>query len=176
MNQSGDSSLGAFPWINFLEDGVDIILRKFQEERSDVASSAKESLPLPTHAEMRDMLSNAFWASLKQNELRPTRCSIAFTDRTERFLRFENDFPYDSVHISKLAQALTKDAWLSVLPRNGELRIIGIGYGFLLPSRCLEVPVVKIAGPGLIKVDVGFNRPFIIFNESSATVVKGFLD
>jgi hypothetical protein len=121
-----------------------------------------------TQEQLSTLIEEAFWASLRSNEGRPTRVRLAVAT-PEQFpgaTAFASPLRYEETEIVKLAQAVPLDGCLGVALANGSLQIWGFA-GW----RGLATVTIEITEPGTVRVDVGPFRPYAILDGRSNDVI-----
>jgi hypothetical protein len=106
--------------------------------------------PLPVIAAIEAMIDVAFWASLRREELRAPRVSLAFAPPTEgkRPLVFERPVPLAAAPLTHLGPAVERPGiHLCVQPVNGVLAVWGAAR--YLPPCCF---VLEVVAPGLLVI------------------------
>jgi hypothetical protein len=102
----------------------------------------------PDAATIEQIISIAFWASLRREEGRAPRISIAFLppEQSLRPVRFNPRVPLEANLLARLAPAVEKPGiHIGVWPYEGALYIWGISR--TVPTWC---SVLEVAGPGLL--------------------------
>jgi hypothetical protein len=103
---------------------------------------------IPDTAAITAIVDAAFWASLRQEEGRFPRISLAYLspDRAGQPATFARSFPLATEPLTRLAPAVERPGiHLGVWPEDGELRVWGATR--TLPDLCLVLEVVE---PGLL--------------------------
>ena len=121
-----------------------------------------------TQEQLSTLIEEAFWASLRSNEGRPTRVRLAVAT-PEQFpgaTAFASPLRYEESEIVKLAQAVPLDGCLGVALANGSLQIWGFA-GW----RGLATVTIEITEPGTVRVDVGPFRPYAVLDGRTNDVI-----
>jgi hypothetical protein len=140
-----------------------------------LAHFADIKMGMPVEAPTRDQISTlvetAFWASLKVNEGRHTRVcvAVAVPENARKAVALATPVEYDEAQITKLSPAVSRDGYLVV--SGDPLKIWGVGRE--RRSLFVDTVAVEIVGPGLVRVDVGLYRPYMVLNGRSISTVYG---
>jgi hypothetical protein len=121
-----------------------------------------------TQEQLSTLIEEAFWASLRSNEGRPTRVRLAVAT-PEQFpgaTAFASPLRYEESEIVKLAQAVPLDGCLGVALANGTLQIWGFA-GWRGPATV----TIEITEPGTVRVDVGPFRPYAVLDGRTNDVI-----
>jgi len=111
--------------------------------RTDLAAAADASV-------IQTVVDAAFWASLRREEGRTPKISLAFLSQADagQALLFAEPMPLSPAGIAKLAPAVERPGiHLGVWPSNGELRVWGTTR--TLPAFCM---VIEVVGSGLLVI------------------------
>lgn len=116
-----------------------------------IAAAANADGCVPPDARAAEQIINAaFWASLLQEEGKPTRLSLVLMppERSARPLRFEPPLPLEPAALARLAPAVEGPGiHMGVWPHDGELRVWGTTR--TVPTFCF---VLEVFSPGLLVV------------------------
>jgi hypothetical protein len=129
--------------------------RDFQE----ILFQPELELSFPSTEDLSNLIDVSFWASLKKEEGRPVRFSIAFQDpdRSDRAFVFEGSEEFNIERVVRLAPSLEEtDRYLGVWPDKDKLRI----WGWCYPDR----PILfwlNALGPGQIEIATWNTRALI---------------
>jgi hypothetical protein len=128
-----------------------------------------DAAPRPDSATIEEMISTAFWASLRREEGRAPRISIAFLppERSVRPLRFEGRFPLEPNVLAHLAPAVERPSiHLGVWSYERQLFVWGITR--IVPTWCF---VLEVVAPGLVVVK--YRRPAPTTKFANVAVLEG---
>ena len=106
--------------------------------------------PKPDAGVLEELISSAFWASLRREEGRPAIVSLAFVppEQLVRPLRFSTRLPLDPEVLVRLAPAVERPGiHLGVWVYDGQLRVWGTTRS--VPTWCF---VLEVIAPGLLVV------------------------
>lgn len=106
--------------------------------------------PKPNAETIEEIISTAFWASMRREEGRAPRISLAYLppEQSIRPLRFEPHFRLDPEVLTRLAPAVEKPGMhIGVWPADGQLYIWGMTR--FVPTWCF---VLEVVAPGLLVV------------------------
>ncbi|HYH83524.1 MAG TPA: hypothetical protein VEX86_27260 [Longimicrobium sp.] len=102
--------------------------------------------PLPDEATIEALVDGAFWASLKREEGRAPRISLAFIAPDAQSMVFEHGLPLNAKDLAKLAPAVERPGiHLGVWPDGARLRVWGTTR--TVPTSTL---VLEVMEPGLL--------------------------
>jgi hypothetical protein len=123
--------------------------------------------------QLSNLIETAFWASLRSNEGRSTRVSLAViaADKYCNALAFAAPISLDESHIAKLAPAVPPEGCLAVSGAGDALTIWGFGRN--RPGSFVNTTTIKILAPGSLIIDVGPFQPFLVVNGKSNLVIEG---
>jgi hypothetical protein len=113
---------------------------------------ATEEAPRPSVAAFEEIISAAFWASLRREEGRSPKISLAYIspEEVKGPLRFASPLPLEPNVLVRLAPAVERPGiHLGVSTFGGQLRVWGTTR--MLPSSCL---VFEVNAPGLLVVKI----------------------
>jgi hypothetical protein len=119
------------------------------------------------------LIETAFWASIRANEGRITRvrAAVASPGSVADAVSFVVPAAYNESQIEKLAHAVPPGGCLLVSDSLGGLNIWGVGRG--RPDAALDSLMLEISGPGIVRVNIGPIRPFIVFSGPSVLAIEG---
>lgn len=113
---------------------------------SAVREGEQDRAPLPDVDAIQALIDAAFWASLRHEEGRVPRMSLAFVppERTRRPLTFDRRIPFAPAAIARLAPAVGRPGvHLGVWPDGGALAVWGATRS--IPPHCFVLEVVRPA-------------------------------
>ena len=119
-------------------------------QASTLAGQGKEPGPVPAPAAIEAIVDAAFWASLRREEGRTPRLSLAFLapDHVPLALSFERSLPLSAHPLTRVAPAVERPGiHLGVWREGGELSVWGATR--TLPPLCF---VVEVIAPGLLVI------------------------
>ena len=125
-----------------------IVAAFFARHAPAADADPRTTAPVPENAAVIAMVDAAFWASLRREEGRSTRISLAFVsqDRAGQALMFEQPLPLAPDSLNRLAPAVERPGiHLAVWRFGEELRVWGAAR--TLPDLCLVLETVE---PGLL--------------------------
>jgi len=128
-----------------------------------------DDAPQPDAAAIEEMISAAFWASLRREEGRAPRISIAYLspELSPGALKFESVFPLGADVLAQLAAAVEPPGMhLGIGAFDGQLSIWGITR--TIPTRCF---VLEVVAPGLVVVK--YRRPEPLAKYANVAVLEG---
>ena len=143
-----------------IQSRLDTFAAKFQEPGY---------APKPDAAVIEEVISAAFWASLRREEGRPPSISLAFVapEQVSRPLVFDNRFPLEPDVLVRLAPAVERPGiHLGVWPYSGQLSVWGTTRS--VPTWCF---VLEVAAPGLLVVK--FRRAELSTKFANVAVLEG---
>jgi hypothetical protein len=127
------------------------IERHFADCRQSALNRGESpTAPAPDAATIEQIISAGFWASLRREEGRSTRVSLAYLPPSgaEHPLRFAHSLPFAPATITRLAPAVERPSiHLGVWREDGELRVWGTIRA--IPASCFVLEVIE---PGLLVV------------------------
>jgi hypothetical protein len=133
------------------------------------AEGGTDLAPAPDAATIAALVDAAFWASLRREEGRSPRISLALVapDRPQQPLTFAHPLPLDPAALARLAPAVERPGiHLGVWRHDGELRVWGATR--TLPDLCL---VIEVVDPGLLVVK--YRRPESFAKYGNVAVLRG---
>jgi hypothetical protein len=136
---------------------------------SSPAAFKNSSAPKPETGTIEEIVTKAFWASLRREEGHVTRISIAFLppEQSERPLTFNPHVRFDADLLARLAPAVEKPGiHIGVWPYDGELCVWGVTR--TVPTWCF---VLEVVGPGLLVVKFRRDQPLTKF--ANVAVLEG---
>ena len=148
-----------------------IVAERIQSRLSALATKFQEPgyAPKPDAAVIEDVISAAFWASLRQEEGRAPSISLAFVppDQVVRPLIFDNRLPLDPDVLVRLAPAVERPGiHLGVWAYDGQLNVWGTTR--TVPTWCF---VLEVIAPGLLVVKFRRAEPSTKF--ANVAVLEG---
>jgi Probable sensor domain DACNV len=129
------------------------IVAKGLEARIATATTAfkhSDDAPKPDASTIEEIITTAFWASLRREEGHAPKISIAFLppEQSARPLKFNPWVPLDADLLARIAPAVEKPGiHIGVWPHDNELHVWGITR--TVPTWCF---VLEVVGPGLLVV------------------------
>jgi hypothetical protein len=129
-----------------------VVASRIQQRLNENATSFRDSgyTPKPDATLVEELISAAFWASLRREEGRTPRISIGFVspEQVAAPLRFSTPLSLDPNVLVRLAPAVERPGiHLGVWPSEQRLRVWGTTR--TLPTECL---VLEVVAPGLLVV------------------------
>lgn len=121
-----------------------------QQEQAKLEHDEAVLAPLPLPDFVETILDTAFWASLRQEEGKPTKISIAYlpAQSSPQPLLFQKPLPLSATVLTKIAPGVERPGvHLGVWHENGALYIWGTTS--VIPGFCL---VVDVSEPGLLVI------------------------
>jgi hypothetical protein len=140
---------------------------------ASIKNPAFPSVQLLSREQLSVLIETAFWASLRSNEGRSTRVSLAVVapDNYRDALEFAAPISYDESQIAKLAPAVPPGGWLAVSGASDALKIWGFGRS--RPGSWLGTVTIKVWGPGSLGVGLGPFQTFLVANGKSNLSIEG---
>ena len=123
----------------------------------------------PNASTIEEIVSTAFWASLRREEGKSPRISLAYVsaEHAARPFRVEPSIPFDPEALAHLAPAVESPGiHLGVWPYDNELRVWGVTR--TLPAGCF---VLEVIAPGLLVVKYRRDEPTAKF--TNVAVLEG---
>src|SRR5579883_564352 len=148
------------------------IVAKRLEARIAVSKVAYKSLadaPKPNAAVIEEIITTAFWASLRREEGHAPRISIAFLppEQSARPLQFNPRVRLEPSVLARLAPAVERPGiHMGVWPYDGELHLWGLSRS--VPTWCF---ILEVVGPGLLVVKYRRDDPTTKF--ANIAVLEG---
>src|SRR5678815_125293 len=147
------------------------VAERIQSRLSALATKFQEPgyAPKPDAAVIEDVISAAFWASLRHEEGRAPSISLAFVppDQVVRPLIFDNRLPLDPDVLVRLAPAVERPGiHLGVWAYDGQLNVWGTTR--TVPTWCF---VLEVIAPGLLVVKFRRAEPSTKF--ANVAVLEG---
>ena len=146
------------------------VARRLQDRfASSPAAFKNSSTPKPDAGTIEEIITNAFWASLRREEGHVTRLSIAFLppEQSERPVTLNPHVRLESDLLSRLAPAVEKPGIHVGVWRYGEELCIW-GVTRTVPTWCF---IVEVVGPGLLVVKFRRDQPTTKF--ANVAVLEG---
>jgi hypothetical protein len=148
-----------------------IVAARIQARLTAFASQYQEPgyAPKPDEAVIEEVISAAFWASLRREEGKAPSISLAFVppDQVSRPLIFDKRFPLDPEVLVRLAPAVERPGiHLGVWPYDGPLNVWGTTRS--VPTWCF---VLEVIAPGLLVVKFRRRDPSTKF--ANVAVLEG---
>ncbi|MGA2547783.1 MAG: putative sensor domain DACNV-containing protein [Rectinemataceae bacterium] len=114
----------------------------------------------------------AFWASLRNNEGRPTRVNLIIVNIGEAgdAFTFSEAVPFNEAQVVKLAPAVPDGGCLAVNVSASGLQIWGISKG---RDTFHDSIIAQIWGSGIIRVSIGSFSPFAILDGQENPIIGG---
>src|SRR5579883_245500 len=125
--------------------------------------------PKPSAAAIEEIITKAFWASLRREEGHAPRISIAFLppEQSARPLQFNPRVRLEPSVLARLAPAVERPGiHMGVWPYDGELHLWGLSRS--VPTWCF---ILEVVGPGLLVVKYRRDDPTTKF--ANIAVLEG---
>jgi hypothetical protein len=131
------------------------------------------STQLLTREQLSLLIEAAFWASLRSDEGRTTRVSVAVAvpGTFHDVLALATPVVYDEAQIAKLAPAVPRGGCLVVSVSSDGWHIWGFGRS--RPASALDAVTIEVTEPGTVRVGVGPFQPYILLNGRSNPIIAG---
>src|SRR5438128_3630587 len=136
---------------------------------TNAAIFKNSSVPKPNAETIEEIITKAFWASLRREEGHAPKISIAFLppDQTVRPLIFNPQVPLDANLLARLAPSVERPGiHIGVWPYADELCVWGVTR--TVPSWCF---VLEVVGPGLLVVK--YRRDGVSSKFANVAVIEG---
>ena len=153
----------------------DPVIAKIDEQIAQLANIGLHRVPgtvAPlTREHLSQLVEGAFWASLRSNEGRPTRVSVAVaTARTlPGAVAFQSPVEYTESQVVRLAPAVPQGGCLVVSAGNDELQIEG--FSRVSPAGWLDPLWLGISEPGIVLANVGPFQPYALLDGRSNSII-----
>jgi len=146
-----------------------VVAERVQAQLAATAFKDPCEAPKPDAAVIEDLISAAFWASLRREEGRAPKISLAYIppERVPRPLTFENRLPLDPGVLVRLAPAVERPGIHIGVWRYGD-QLCAWGTTRSVPTKCF---VLEVAAPGLLVVK--YRRPDASAKFANAAVLEG---
>lgn len=136
---------------------------------STTAFQSADDAPKPDAGSIEEIITNAFWASLRREEGRSPRISLAFVppDQTRQPLKFNPQLRLEPDLLARLAPTVERPGiHLGVWSYDGQLRLWGMTR--TVPTWCF---VLEVVAPGLLVVK--YRRPEPSTKFANVAVLEG---